>query len=125
LSEKEVLIIEEQIKYTQQHIKPGKKVFLRDGKVEGVVESVDGNKIIIVFGNIKTTADVSRVLLADMPKDTGIVTAKISTEKKKENHPKHHSKKNKDTQPKLNSNPNKESTTEEKKSKFLPRKKLN
>ena len=39
LSEKEVLIIEEQIKYAQQHIKPGKKVLLRDGKVEGTALS--------------------------------------------------------------------------------------
>jgi hypothetical protein len=124
LSEKEVLIIEEQIKYTQLHIQTGKKVFLRDGKVEGVVESIDGNKIIIVFGNMKTTADISRVLLADMPIETGVVTTKIQIEKKKENHSKQHSKKNKDTQPSTNSNPNKQSTSEEKKSKFLPRKKV-
>lgn len=119
LSEKEVLIIEEQIKYTQQHIKPGKKVFLRDGKVEGVVESVDGNKIIIVFGNIKTTADVSRVLLSDMPKETGVVTTKVSTEKKKEHHPKSYPKKNKEVIP----NTVKQVPSEERKSKFLPRKK--
>jgi DNA mismatch repair protein MutS2 len=119
LSEKEVLIIEEQIKYTQQHIKAGKKVFLRDGKVEGVVEGVDGNKIIIVFGNIKTTADVSRVLLADMPKETGVVTTKVSTEKKKEHHPKNHPKKNKE----VVMNTIKQVPSEEKKSKFLPRKK--
>ncbi len=124
LSEKEVLIIEEQIKYTQQHIQKGKKVFLRDGKVEGVVESVDGNKVNLVFGNIKTTADISRVLLADMPKDTGIVTAKIAIDKKKENHPKKQNKHDK----RLNKNPinelSKQSPAEEKKSKFLPRKKV-
>jgi Spy/CpxP family protein refolding chaperone len=120
LSEKEVLIIEEQIKYTQLHIQQGKKVFLRDGKVEGVVDSVDGNKIIIVFGNIKTTADISRVVLADMPKETGIVTAKIVIDKKKENHSKNHPKKNKE----VVLNTVKQVPSDERKSKFLPRKKV-
>ena len=120
LSEKEVLIIEEQIKYTQLHIQQGKKVFLRDGKVEGVVESVDGNKVIIVFGNIKTTADISRVVLADMPKETGIVTAKVAIDKKKENHSKNHPKKNKE----VKENSGKQTVSEEKKSRFLPRKKV-
>ena len=119
LSEKEVLIIEEQIKYTQLHIQAGKKVFLRDGKVEGVVESVDGNKIIIVFGNMKTTADISRVLLADMPKETGVVTTKIQIEKKKEQHPKNNPKKNNE----VITNIDKQAPLEEKKLKFLPRKK--
>ena len=72
-----------------------------------------------MFGNIKTTADVSRVLLSDMPKETGVVTTKVSTEKKKEHHPKNHPKKNKE----VILNNNKQVPSEERKSKFLPRKK--
>jgi hypothetical protein len=60
-----------------------------------------------------------------MPKDTGIVTAKITIDKKKENHPKKHNKQDKG----FNKNPinelSKQSPAEEKKSKFLPRKKVN
>jgi len=73
-----------------------------------------------VFGNIKTTADISRVVLADMPKETGIVTAKIVIDKKKENHSKNHPKKNKE----VVLNTVKQVPSDERKSKFLPRKKV-
>ncbi|MFM7014905.1 MAG: hypothetical protein ACKOX3_01130 [Bacteroidota bacterium] len=120
LSEKEVLIIEEQVKYTQAHLKQGSKVHLRDGKVEGVVESIDGNKIIIVFGNVKTTADISRVLLVDMPKETGVVAAKVVINNNKKPQSKNHPKKSNVGQ----NDDQKENTIEEKKSKFQPRKKI-
>jgi DNA mismatch repair protein MutS2 len=65
LTEKEVVKLEEQIKYNMLKIRKGSKVHLRDGKVEGVVESIEGTKVVVLFGNIKTTADISRLIYID------------------------------------------------------------
>lgn len=65
LTEKEMVKLEEQIKYNMLKIRKGSKVHLRDGKVEGIVESIEGSKVVVVFGNIKTTADISRLIYID------------------------------------------------------------
>jgi DNA mismatch repair protein MutS2 len=65
LTEKEMVKLEEQIKYNMLKIRKGSKVHLRDGKVEGIVESIEGSKVVVLFGNIKTTADISRLIYID------------------------------------------------------------
>ncbi len=65
LTEKEMVKLEEQIKYNMLKIRKGSKVHLRDGKVEGIVEAIEGSKVVVLFGNIKTTADISRLIYID------------------------------------------------------------
>jgi preprotein translocase subunit YajC len=65
LSEKEQVKLEEQIKYNTEKIKRGSKVHLRNGKVVGTVDSIDGSKVTVLFGNIKTTTDISQLIFVE------------------------------------------------------------
>ena len=65
LSEKEQVKLEEQIKYNTEKIKRGSKVHLRNGKVVGTVEAIEGSKVTVLFGNIKTTTDISQLIFVE------------------------------------------------------------
>lgn len=65
LSEKEQVKLEEVIAYNRKHLKKGSIVRLRNGKVKGVVDSIKDDKVIVIFENVKTTAEIGNLLLAD------------------------------------------------------------
>ena len=58
LSQKDLFKQEELIAYNRIHLKKGVQVKLRNGAVVGKVESVKDDKVIVIFGNVKTTAEM-------------------------------------------------------------------
>lgn len=71
LSAKDQQILDEEIKYNASMIKPGSKVHLRNGKVTGIVESMEGNKVSVVFGNVRTISDLANLIYVDEKKSSG------------------------------------------------------
>jgi hypothetical protein len=41
---------------------------LRNGKVKGVVDSIKDDKVVVIFENVKTTAEIGSLVLADEKK---------------------------------------------------------
>ena len=70
LNQKEKVKSEEIAKYNTKMIKRGSKVRLKNGKVTGIVEAVDDQKVTIVFGNIRTVSDMSNLFYLDEKKPT-------------------------------------------------------
>jgi DNA mismatch repair protein MutS2 len=60
--------LEEELKYNASMIKPGSKVHLRNGKVTGIVESIEGTKATVVFGNVRTISDLSNLIYVEEKK---------------------------------------------------------
>jgi hypothetical protein len=58
LNQKDQVKQEELIKYNSKMIKTGSTVRLKNGRVEGKVQSIEGQKVTIVFGNVKTVAEL-------------------------------------------------------------------
>lgn len=65
LSEKDQLKQEELIAYNRKHLKKGKLVRLRNGKVTGVVDAVKEDKVVVIFENVKTTADIGNLVMIE------------------------------------------------------------
>lgn len=57
--------LEENIRYNISMIRPGSKVHLRNGRVTGIVESIEGSKVTVVFGNVKTHSDISNLVFVE------------------------------------------------------------
>lgn len=68
LNEKEQQKTEDLIRYNVKVIRKGSKVRLRNGRVTGVVEAVDGQKVTILFGNIRTVADMGNLIYIEEKK---------------------------------------------------------
>jgi DNA mismatch repair protein MutS2 len=68
LTEKEQVKIEELVAYNRKHFKKGSIVRLRNGKVKGVVDSIKDDKVVVIFENVKTTAEIGSLVLADEKK---------------------------------------------------------
>lgn len=68
LNQKEKVKSEEIAKYNTKMIKRGSKVRLKNGKVTGIVESIDDQKVTIVFGNIRTVSDMSNLFYLEEKK---------------------------------------------------------
>ncbi len=68
LNQKEQVKLEEIAKYNTKMIKLGSKVRLKNGKVTGVVEAIDDQKVTIVFGNIRTVSDMSNLFYVEEKK---------------------------------------------------------
>ncbi len=68
LSAKDQQNLEELIQFNKKHIRKGSKVRLKNGRVTGVVEAIDGQKISIVFGNVKTVADLANLVYIEEKK---------------------------------------------------------
>ncbi|MBL7924563.1 MAG: DNA mismatch repair protein MutS [Bacteroidia bacterium] len=71
LSEKDKLKLEELVAFNRKNLKKGITVRLRNGKVTGKVESIKEDKITVVFGNIKTVADLNNLLIVEEGKENG------------------------------------------------------
>ena len=65
LSEKEQLKLDELIAYNRKVLRKGVLVRLRSGKVAGIVDNVKGDKVTVVFGNVKTTAEMGQLLIVE------------------------------------------------------------
>ncbi len=65
LSEKEQLKLDELIAFNRKALRKGVLVRLRSGKVAGTVDSVKGDKVTVVFGNVKTTAEMGQLLVVE------------------------------------------------------------
>jgi DNA mismatch repair protein MutS2 len=70
LSQKEQVKQEELLKYNTAMIKKGSKVRLKNGAVVGDVVALDGTKITVLFGNVKTVADISNLTYVENEKKT-------------------------------------------------------
>jgi DNA mismatch repair protein MutS2 len=68
LSRKEEILQAELLKYNQKMIKKGSTVRLKNGKVTGIVEILDDQKVTIVFGNVRTVADLSNLIFVELKK---------------------------------------------------------
>ncbi len=65
LSEKDLLKQEETLAYNRIHIKKGAQVRLRNGRVTGIVQSVKEDRVEVLFGNVKTLAEMNQLILVD------------------------------------------------------------
>jgi len=65
LSEKEQVKLEEVIAFNRQHLKKGVIVRLRNGKVKGVVDTIKEDKVIVIFENVKTTAEIGNLQIIE------------------------------------------------------------
>ena len=65
LSEKEQVKLEEVIAFNRKHLKKGVIVRLRNGKVKGVVDTIKEDKVIVIFENVKTTAEIGNLQIIE------------------------------------------------------------
>lgn len=70
LSAKDQMKLEELVAYNKKHLKKGSIVRLKNGKVTGQVELVKDMKVIVLFGNVRTTADLGNLLLVEEKQKT-------------------------------------------------------
>ena len=63
LSQKDLFKQEELIAYNRIHLKKGVQVKLRKGAVVGKVESVKDDKVIVIFGNVRTTSEIKNLII--------------------------------------------------------------
>ena len=63
LSQKDLFKQEELIAYNRIHLKKGVMVKLKNGAVVGKVESVKDDKVVVIFGNVKTTSDLKSLVI--------------------------------------------------------------
>ncbi|CAN5525041.1 DNA mismatch repair protein MutS [soil metagenome] len=68
LSTRDQQKVEELLAYNLKMIRVGSKVRLKNGKVTGVVESIDGQKVVIVFGNVRTVSDLTNLAFMEEKK---------------------------------------------------------
>lgn len=80
LSQKDLFKQEELIAYNRIHLKTGVYVKLKNGAVVGKVESVKDDKVVVIFGNVKTTSDLKSLIIVENK-------SKKSNDKKEEQHP--------------------------------------
>ena len=65
LSQKDLFKQEELIEYNRIHLKKGVMVKLKNGAVVGKVESVKDDKVVVIFGNVKTTSDLKSLVIEE------------------------------------------------------------
>lgn len=68
LSGRDLQKLEEEIRFNSSVIKTGSKVRLRNGKVTGIVEAIDGNRVTIVFGNVRTHSEMRNLIYVEEKK---------------------------------------------------------
>jgi DNA mismatch repair protein MutS2 len=85
LSEKDQMKLEELIAYNRKHLKKGSVVRLKNGKVPGSVEVIKEDKVTVLFGNVKTQADIGNLVMVEekkQEKKTAKEKSPVNTEKK-------------------------------------------
>lgn len=65
LSAKDQMKLEELIEYNKKHLKKGTVVRLKNGKVTGQVEQIKDSKVVVLFGNVRTTADIGNLMVVE------------------------------------------------------------
>jgi len=65
LSAKEQIKQEELVSFNRLNIRKGVSVRLKNGKVYGQVDSRRGDRVIVLFGNVKTTADIKDLVVQE------------------------------------------------------------
>ncbi|MBK7888006.1 MAG: DNA mismatch repair protein MutS [Bacteroidetes bacterium] len=65
LSQKDVIKLEETLAYNKVHLKKGVQVRLRNGKVTGIVQSIREEKVTVLFGNVKTLAEMNNLVIVE------------------------------------------------------------
>ncbi len=65
LSAKDQMKLEELVAYNKKHLKKGSIVRLKNGKVTGQVELVKDMKVVVLFGNVRTTAELGNLMLVE------------------------------------------------------------
>ncbi len=65
LSEKDSLKMEEVLAFNRRNIKRGVQVRLKNGRVSGIVQSVKEDKVTVLFGNVKTLAEMSNLVIVE------------------------------------------------------------
>ena len=68
LTAKEEIKQEEILKANRKNIKRGSEVRLRNGRVVGVVEKMQDDKVTIRFGNVRTIAEISNLVFIEPAK---------------------------------------------------------
>lgn len=69
LSAKDIIKLEETVAYNRLNLKKGMQVRLRNGKVTGTVQGLKEDKVTVLFGNVKTLADINNIVIVDEKKE--------------------------------------------------------
>ncbi|MFM9007121.1 MAG: hypothetical protein ACKORE_00905, partial [Bacteroidota bacterium] len=62
---KEQVKQEELVAFNRLNIRKGVYVRLKNGKVFGQVDSRRGDRVVVLFGNVKTTADIKDLVIRE------------------------------------------------------------
>lgn len=65
LAVKEQQKLEEIVAYNRTHIRKGVEVRLRNGRVTGMVERIDGANVTVLFGAMRTKADIGNLVIVE------------------------------------------------------------